>query len=139
MHPQGKWTTPAAIISSVDRATHHNISLPSCAFLPNLPKASPFSGCYGAWEECILTHRLCSKLASLLPCIQQANGAHHQQLFALWTEADTTMRHFYPVCFAKCAQNQPIQWVLWGKKGMHPDVQVMPQACQSIATHPQGK
>ena len=35
------------------------------------------------------------------------------------------MFHFYPVCLAKSAQNQPIKLVLWGLKGMHPDMQVI--------------
>ena len=41
--------------------------------------------------------------------------------------------------FAKSAKNRPICWVLWGLKGMHPDMQVMSQACQLTAMHPQAK
>ena len=41
--------------------------------------------------------------------------------------------------FAKSAHNQPICWALCGLKRMCPDVQVMPQACQFIAMHPQAK
>ena len=40
---------------------------------------------------------------------------------------------------AKSAQNQSIQWVLWGLKGIHPDMQVMSQGRQSTAMHLQGK
>ena len=46
---------------------------------------------------------------------------------------------FIPCVSAKHAQNQPIQWVLCNPRGMHPDMQVMYQACQSTAMHPKGK
>ena len=46
---------------------------------------------------------------------------------------------FHLVRFVKVAQSQPICWVLWVLKGMHADVQLMPQACQSIATYPHAK
>ena len=49
------------------------------------------------------------------------------------------MNHFYLVRFVKSSQNQPIYWVLWGLKGMHPHMQLMLQACQSITAHPQRK
>ena len=49
------------------------------------------------------------------------------------------MYHFCPVRFVKSAQNQPVCWVLWGVKGMHPDVQLMLQACESVATRQQAK
>ena len=49
------------------------------------------------------------------------------------------MFHFYPVCLSKSTQNQLIKWVLWGLKGMHPDMQVMCQTYQLIAMHPQDK
>ena len=41
--------------------------------------------------------------------------------------------------FAKSVQNQPICWALCGLKRMHPDVQVMRQACQFTAIHPQAR
>ena len=41
--------------------------------------------------------------------------------------------------FTKSAQNQPICWALWSLKGMHPDIQLMPQACQSVGTLSQAK
>ena len=42
-------------------------------------------------------------------------------------------------CLAKSAENHPICWTLWGLKGVRPEMQVMLQACQSIAAHSQGK
>ena len=44
------------------------------------------------------------------------------------------------LCFsAKSAQNQLIRKVLWGMRGMHSEMQVMSQACQSTVIHPKGK
>ena len=43
-HPQGKLTMQAAIITSMDRCTHHNVSFMSSAYLPNLAKNSPSNG-----------------------------------------------------------------------------------------------
>ena len=74
MHSQGKWNTPAVIISSMNRGTHHNVSILSCAFLLNLLKTSPSNGHCWAWKGCILTCSSCPKLANLLPCIHKANG-----------------------------------------------------------------
>ena len=45
------------------------------------------------------------------------------------------MHNFYLVRFAKSAPNQPICWVLLILKGMHPDMEVMLGAYQSIAMH----
>ena len=43
------------------------------------------------------------------------------------------MHNFYLVRFAKSAPNQPICWMLLILKGMHPDMEVMLGAYQSIA------
>ena len=91
MHSQGKRNAPAVIISSMNRGTHHNVSILSCALLLNLPKTSPSNGCCRAWRGCILTCSSCPKLANLLPCIHKANetcrissmdrGNHHNVSF----------------------------------------------------------
>ena len=130
---------PPAIISSMDRGTHCNVSFPSCAVLQNVSKASPSNGCCGACKGCILTCRSCSELINPLPCTHKANEICEHQSSAPGTEAQTTMHHFCPVRFAKSAQSRPICWVPCGLKGTHPDTQVMPRACRSIATHQQGK
>ena len=49
------------------------------------------------------------------------------------------MCHFHPVRFAKSDPSQSFCCVLCGLKGMHLDMQVMSQACQSIVTHQEGK
>ena len=49
------------------------------------------------------------------------------------------MHNFYPVRFVKSARNQPISWMMWGLKGMYPDMQLKTQARLSITTHLQAK
>ena len=49
------------------------------------------------------------------------------------------MHNFYPVRFVKSAPNQPISWMMWGLKGMYPDMQLKTQARLSITTHLQAK
>ena len=95
-YPQGKWNIPAAIISSMDRGTHHNTSLLSCALLLNVPKPSPSVGCCVAQKGCILTCRSCLKSVDTLPRTQKANGPCQHQSSPPWTEAHIIMYHFSP-------------------------------------------
>ena len=187
----------------MDNGTHHNVSFPSSASLPNLLQTNPSDGYCGDWKGCLLTHRSLPSLLNQLTCINKIHGTRQNQSSAPWTEVHTIMCYFYPVRFAKSAQklaqllgatgserdaswnvthapglsiqyhtstsqmecassnhqlrwqrytpwciisaqclfakssqNQPICSVLWGLKGMPPDTQVMPQACQSIDMHP---
>ena len=84
--------------------------------------------------------KVVTKLVNPLPHIDTGNGKCQQQSSDPWTQVPTTIYHFYPVrFFAKSSQTQLIKWMLWGLKGMHPDMQVMFHACQFIAMHPQGK
>ena len=73
IHQQSKWIKPAAIVSFMDRGTHHNMSFLSCELLLNVPKTSPSAVCYVVWKGCILTCGSCPKLPNPLSCIHKAN------------------------------------------------------------------
>ena len=137
--PKDKWNLPAPIINSMDRSTHHNLSFPSSVCLPNLPKTSPSAGSCRDLKGHLVTRRSCPRLVNQLTCIHKANETCQNQVSAPWTEADTTMYYFCPVRFSKSSQTQPICWVSWVLKGMHPGMQLMSQACQLNTTHPEGK
>ena len=83
----------------------------------------------------IPTCRPCSELVNPLPHTHKVNGTCQQQSSAPWMEAHTTMHHFCPVHFAKCAQNQLTCLVPCGLKWIHHDMRLMPQACEFTAVH----
>ena len=72
-HSQGKEKVQTAIIRSVDRGTHHNVSILSFALLLNHPETSPSNWYCWVLKGCILTCRSCPRLANMLPCIHKAN------------------------------------------------------------------
>ena len=129
MHPQGKWSVPAAIISSMDRGTHHNASFLSCAFCQICPKPGHLMGT--VWPE-----RDASWHAGHVPTFSIQYHAPTRQMEHRSSNHSLHGQRHIPQCilsiqcvFSKSAQNQSICWVLWGLKGMPPDIKVTTQAC----------
>ena len=136
---QGKWNMPALIISSMDRGTRHNVSFMSSACCRTCPKLAHPVGAMEPKKDASWHADHASSLS--IHCHALKRQMEHTSIsHQINGQRHTPQCIISALCtFAKSAQNQPICWVMWGLKGMHPDMQVMPQACQSIATHPEGK
>ena len=123
MQQQGKWNMPTPIICSMNRAAHHDASFLSCAFCQIRPKPARPEGAVGP-ERDASSHAAHASSLSIhchAPTRQMEHASSNHQLHG---------QRYTPQCVisvlhvsSKSAQNQPIQWVLWGLKGMHPDMQ----------------
>ena len=123
----------------MDSSTHTNVSFLSSAFWQIFPEPVHPMGAVG-------TERDASWHAGHIPPLPSHYHAFIRQTYHASINHQLRGQRHTPQCvisilcnFAKSGQNQPIQRMLWGLKGMHPDTQVVPQACQSTAMHPKGK